>query len=157
MVISFPFGSERIMILLILIVLTVFLCIEMYYQPFLHQVNNNCDVVFQLLLMIIAYRFSRSGAEESESHRIWVVVDIIVFLPFVICIILISWDMLRNKNKTKDDQTFEIKKDKTWIDSISKWGIHSGRWIEKVIFGEEDQSRHRDFRYRYPAKEMGQD
>ena len=32
LVVSFPFGSDRVTILLILLVLTLFLCIEMYYQ-----------------------------------------------------------------------------------------------------------------------------
>ena len=40
-------------------------------QPFIHQVNNNCDILFQLLLMVIAYRFARSSStDDSENHRL---------------------------------------------------------------------------------------
>ena len=59
-VVSFPFASDHVTVFCVLLVLTFFLVIEVYTQPFLHQVNNNCEIMFQLFLMIIAYRFSRS-------------------------------------------------------------------------------------------------
>ena len=85
------------------------------------------------------------------NFRIWVVVDILVLLPFVIAFILISWDIFRKKSKQK--QTANISKEPNCWDKMSRFHIKSGRWVEKVIFGEEETRKTPNFRYRYPTKQ----
>ena len=38
-------------------------------QPFLHKVNNYLEILFQLFLLVIAYRFSRRSTLENKSSQ----------------------------------------------------------------------------------------
>ena len=77
-----------------------------------------------------------------------------VLSPFVISFVLIAWDFLRKRNKKQSISYTSSKSfsDKLW-DAICECRAcpKSGRWVERVIFGEEEKS---NFCYRHPSKEI---
>ena len=82
--------------------------------------------------------------------------DILVLLPFIIAFILIGWDYFRKRG---GESTPTLVKAKTLSNTLwdklceGRACPTTGRWIEKVIFGEEDDGNV-EFCYRYPTKQI---